>query len=195
MRTTTVTIAAAFAAAILTLSSTTAAAQSLGELSKQESARRKAIKTPAKVITNTDLPAVPQGTPPAGGVSPADGTAAAPPADASATPATAQAGDKDSTSEGPVKDEKYWRQRMAAARATLERSRILQEALQSRINALSTDFVNRDDPAQRAVIGTDRQNALAELDHVKQQIVDAQKEIADTEEEARRAGVPAGWVR
>jgi len=194
MRTTTVTIAAAFAAAMLTLTSTAATAQSLGELSKQESARRKAIKAPAKVITNSDLPAVPQGAPPADGVSPADGTTAAPAADKSAASATAQAGDKEA-SEGLVKDEKYWRQRMAAARATLERARILQEALQSRINALSTDFVNRDDPAQRAVIGTDRQNALAELDHMKQQIVDAQKEIADTEEEARRAGVPAGWVR
>ena len=36
--------------------------------------------------------------------------------------------------------------------------------MQTRINALTTDFVNRDDPAQRAVIEHDRQKALAELD-------------------------------
>ena len=37
------------------------------------------------------------------------------------------------------------------------------EALQSRVNALSTDFVNRDDPFQRAKIAEDRQKALSEM--------------------------------
>jgi BMFP domain-containing protein YqiC len=84
---------------------------------------------------------------------------------------------------------------MATARAVLARSRVLQDALQSRINALSTDFVSRDDPAQRAVIGLDRQRAVAELDRVKQETVEAQQAIANTQEEARKAGAPAGWVR
>jgi hypothetical protein len=72
---------------------------------------------------------------------------------------------------------------------------MFQEALQSRINALSTDFVNRDDPYQRAKVAEDRQKALAELERVKGDIEKANKAIADIEEEARKAGVPPGWLR
>ena len=67
--------------------------------------------------------------------------------------------------------------------------------MQSRINALTTDFVNRDDPAQRAVIADDRQKAIAELERLARANVDGTKAIADIEEEARRAGVPPGWLR
>jgi hypothetical protein len=55
--------------------------------------------------------------------------------------------------------------------------------------------VNRDDPAQRAVIADNRQKSLAELDRVKSEIEKNKKAIADIEEEARRAGVPPGWLR
>jgi hypothetical protein len=84
---------------------------------------------------------------------------------------------------------------MKDARDGLARSQTFAEALQSRINALSTDFVNRDDPAQRAVIETDRQKAIAELERVRKEIAQFQTSIADIEEEARRAGVPPGWLR
>jgi hypothetical protein len=94
-----------------------------------------------------------------------------------------------------ARDEKYWRGRLAAERDGLQRAEMFAEALQSRINALSTDFVARDDPAQRSTIGKDRDKALAELARVKQEIVAHSKAIAGIQEEARRAGVPAGWVR
>ncbi|TMQ47037.1 MAG: hypothetical protein E6K73_14225, partial [Candidatus Eisenbacteria bacterium] len=72
----------------------------------------------------------------------------------------------------------------------LDRDQTFSDALQSRINALTTDFVNRSDPAQRAVIERDRQKALTELSNLKKQIDDDKKALADLEEEARRAGVP-----
>jgi hypothetical protein len=84
---------------------------------------------------------------------------------------------------------------VAAEREALSRSEILADALQSRINALTTDFENRDDPAQRNVIFADRQKALAELDRVKKEIEEHRKGITAIQEEARRAGVPAGWTR
>ena len=84
---------------------------------------------------------------------------------------------------------------MKALQANLERDRIYVDALQSRINALTTDFVNRDDPAQHAVVGLERDKAVAELRRLKQATVDDQKAIADLDEEARRAGVPPGWLR
>jgi hypothetical protein len=84
---------------------------------------------------------------------------------------------------------------MNAARTDLERTRMFAEALQTRINALTTDFVNRDDPAQRAVIEQERNKALAELARLQKDVEAKTKAIADIEDEARRAGVPPGWLR
>ena len=69
------------------------------------------------------------------------------------------------------------------------------EALQTRINSLTSDFSARDDPYQRAQLADDRQKALAELSRVKGEIDAGTKLIAEIEEEARQAGVPPGWIR
>jgi hypothetical protein len=181
-----------FAAAALMIAGSTAPAraQSLAELARQEAERRKAIKDSAKVITNRDLPKTPlkpTGTSSDPGNSP---TAEKPTTDSK----KGQTPD-DSTSKEPVKDQAYWAGRQKSLREQLDRDQVLADAMQSRINALTTDFVNRDDPAQRAVIANDRQRALAELDRLKKAIVDERKALADFEEEARRAGVPPGWLR
>ena len=84
---------------------------------------------------------------------------------------------------------------MKEARDKLTRSQLFADSLQTRINSLTTDFVNRDDPAQRAKIETDRQAALAELEKVKKDIEEQGKAIKAIEDEARRAGVPPGWLR
>ncbi len=84
---------------------------------------------------------------------------------------------------------------MAAARDSLARLQTFSEALQSRINALTADFVNRDDPAQRNVVAADREKSLAELERVRQEIAQQQKALTALQDEARRTGVPAGWVR
>ena len=47
----------------------------------------------------------------------------------------------------------------------------------------------------RAKIGDDRQKALAELQRVTTEIEQAKKEIADIEEDARKANIPPGWIR
>jgi gas vesicle protein len=162
-------------------------AQSLGDVARKEEARRRTVKKPSRVYTNDNLKEV---APPAD-ATPASQEPQAAAAAASETPAPAAA---PARSESP-RDEKYWRGRLDAARTSLSRAQTLQEALQSRINVLSADFVNRDDPAQRNVIAADRQKALAELDRVKQEIAQHQKAIVDIQEEGRRAGVPAGWLR
>ncbi len=164
-------------------------AQSLGDVARKEEARRKTVRKPSKVYTNDSLRDDGSSAPAPTASSPAPDSAAAPAPSATApAPASAPA------AEG-ARDEKYWRGRLDATRTALTRAQTVQEALQSRINALSADFVNRDDPAQRNVIAADRQKALAELDRVKQEITQHQKAIADIQEEGRRAGVPAGWLR
>jgi hypothetical protein len=186
---------------VLTVVATGAAAgQSLGELAKREEERRKAIKTPAKVYTNDSIragqvPSKPASSP--GVVPPASApTSAAAAEPAQATPASADAKVAvPPVAPAEVKDEAYWKTRIQAARDQLARSQTFADALQTRINVLTADFVARDDPAQRAVIANDRQKALAELERVKQEIGQYTKAITDVQEQARRANVPPGWLR
>ena len=84
---------------------------------------------------------------------------------------------------------------MTNAREDVRWNEMFRDALQSSINGMSADFAARDDPYQRAQIADNRQKALAELDRVTQEIEKGTKAIADIEEEARKAGVPPGWVR
>lgn len=84
---------------------------------------------------------------------------------------------------------------MAAARESVRSNEVFAEALQSRINALTAEFTGKDDPFQRAKVADDRQKALAELQRVKTEVDNSKKLIADIEDEARRAGVPPGWIR
>ncbi|MGE5358721.1 MAG: hypothetical protein ACM3NQ_06850, partial [Bacteroidales bacterium] len=95
----------------------------------------------------------------------------------------------------PEKNEAWWRNRITEVRAALERNKLLVDSLQTRANALVNDFEARDDPAQRMMLKQEREKALAELQRVKDEIAAATKQIADIEEEARRAGVPPGWLR
>ena len=161
--------------------------QSLGDVAKKtESQQKKAAAKSGKVYTNDDLPKPdPVATP---APAPAQPSPAAPAA--SAQPAPEQ-----KPADGPKKDEAYWRARVAEIRDNLQRAKMFQEALQTRINSLSADFASRDDPAQRGTVASDRQKALAELDRVKKEIKDFEKALSDLDDEARRAGVPPGWLR
>ena len=171
------------------------AAQTLGDVAKKEAERRKAVATPGKVYTNDNLRREP---PPSTSApaQPAESAAQTPAAAPDAQTAGAQTpGTAKPPAEAAPTTEEGWRQRITGARDALTRSQMFAEALQSRINALNTDFVNRDDPVQRNTIAAERQKALAELDRVKQEIADQQKAITTIQDEARRAGVPPGWVR
>ena len=170
-----------------------ASAQSLGELAKREQARKKATPTAKKTYTNDDLKQLP---PPSGTPGkPADDAAKAADAKAGdAKPADSQKTESAKPAE-PAKDEAYWRGRLTGAREDVRRNEAFKEALQSRINGLTADFTARDDPYQRAKIADDRQKAIAEMARVAEDIEKGKKLIVDIEEEARRAGVPAGWLR
>ena len=167
-----------------------AQAPSLADVARKEEARRQTVKEPAKVYTNKDL--YPTAAPPA------------PPPETPKAPATAPAEpkgtekNKDTSTEKdttPVKDQSYWAGRMKQLQSQLDRDQIYAQAMQSRINALTADFTARDDPAQRGVIASDRQKAVAELDRLKLALEADKIAIADLAEEARRAGIPPGWLR
>jgi hypothetical protein len=185
----------AFAAGLFTAAA--ASGQTLGEVAKKEAERRKAQPQGGKVYTNKDLPASAQKPATANPAATSPEAPAQPPGDPVAA-ATGQAEDARPAADKPQgdqKDEAYWKGRMAAAREELRRSEMFAEALQTRVNALNRDFNSRDNPAQRSAIGADRTEALNELTRVKQDVERGKKQVADIEEEARKAGVPPGWVR
>ena len=169
------------------------AAQSLADIARKEEARRKNIPDPAKVYTNKDLKPVPSPASPPAASTPDAKTdeKAAPEKGEPAKPA-----DKNDKNDNavPAKDQAYWAGRLKAAQEQLARDETYVAALQSRINALMTDFVNRDDPAQKRTIEQDRLKAIAEMDRLKQAITNDKKALDSLLEEAR-AGVPAGWLR
>jgi hypothetical protein len=205
--------AAYCACAVLSVS---AAAQSLADVARAEAERRKTIAQPSRVYTNRDLKPVPGPVPAppaeAGDTSPDVAPSAArkkrngPSPGAASRRPPAETGDdlKDPEEDADTTeheeerrkdDEQRWRARMAEARDQVRRSRMFADALQSRINALNADFSARDDPAQRSVIGTELNKALAELERVRGDIEAQDKAVTDLEEEARRSGVPPGWLR
>jgi hypothetical protein len=156
-------------------------AQSLADIARKEEERRKAIKAPAPVLTNKDLGTVP---PP-------------PPSSAPASPAAGAAkdADKDKADGGAVKDQKYWSGKMKDLQTQLDRDQEYVAAMQVRVNSLTTDFTNRDDPAQRAAIDQDRKRTIAELDRLTLAVQKDKAALAALQEDARKAGVPPGWLR
>jgi hypothetical protein len=183
------------AGAFVLVCAAAASAQSLADVARQEEERRKAVRSSGKVYTNDALrpepasPGTAAAAPPTPAAQPA--APAAPSADAPAAPKP----DAPTAAGGAPKTEAEWRKRVAAERDALSRAQTFAEALQTRINVLSADFVNQDDPVKREAVAGERQKALAELDRVKQEIQQHQKAMTTIQDEARRAGVPAGWTR
>jgi hypothetical protein len=194
----------------------TAAAQSLADVARQENNRRQGVQDGGKTYTNQDLKPVRQAPEPADQTGPAPAAdpsgANASPADADAKSASASAADQNNGAQADradasdkdrdkdkgdsdEKDQAHWSKRMAELRERLQRDQTYLDALQSRIDALTRDFVDRDDPAQRNQIAADRQRAVDELDRLRKAVEADRRAIPELEEEARRAGVPAGWLR
>lgn len=172
----------------------------LGEASIREAVRRQRVAPATRMINDQTLGPMPV-EPPAPPVDPvtANPDVVPPPASAAAAgaaggeAAAAKAETKDDKEE--VKDAAWWGKRMTTARDALTRDRLLVSALESRVAALASDIAARDDPAQRTVLMNDRVAALAELDRMKKQVDADVAAIAAIQEEARKAGVPPGWVR
>jgi hypothetical protein len=93
------------------------------------------------------------------------------------------------------RDEKWWRQRVAALRAAMAGGEQRIAALESDVNRLDTQAIARDDPAQQAVLRQQAIEARGELERVRAGLAVTREELADVLEEARRLDVPPGWLR
>ena len=174
-----------------------AQAQSLVEIARLEQARRAAIalEDRSRVYTNDDLRdsgGLTIGALPAADLQEADtGSGHAGHGiggqESETRPGAAEAG------EVPGEDE--WRARVAAAQQARERTELMASALQNRADGLWAQFTGMDDPARRRVVERRRAEALAELERTQAEAVRLEQEVRDIQEEARRAGVPPGWLR
>jgi hypothetical protein len=164
---------------------------SLADAAAREALRRQMTPKSVRSLTNDDVNGLPRRPLPSAPAT--EETEAAPrPPGASGAPVPASAA---APPGGDVRDEAWWRGHLGDARAALERDLILADALQSSINAVTSEWSARDDPAQRQQLFERRARAVTELDRMKEQIEMDRKVISDLEEAARRENVPPGWIR
>jgi hypothetical protein len=159
----------------------------LADAARREALRRQLTPKATHSLTNQDVANVPPRPLP----TLPGGAAAAAAGETAATKGSKAAASKDTETH----DEAWWHKRMAAARDAVDHDQLLADSLQSRINSLANDASARDDPAQRADLYAQRNRAIAELEKTKQQITDDKKAIDDIQEDARRQGIPPGWIR
>lgn len=162
-------------------------AQSLADVAKAEEARRKTIKAGTKVYTNDDLGRTPATSPAPSLPAPA-ATIAAKPGESAAKPAEEKPVD-------PTKTQAYWKEKATTLQQSLSRNKLLLDALQSQVSSLNAEYMSTDDPGQRGLMQARIQRASGELQRVQQDIEKQTKAATDLQEEARKSGAPAGWVR
>lgn len=165
---------------------------SLADVARAEEARRKTAKKATRVLTNANLsPADPVSAPPSTPATASGATNASP----GNTSPTISGGTAPPIDPAAMKDQAHWAGRISKARSDLNRTQMFADSLQTKINSLRTDFTNRDNRVEREKIEQDLNTALAELERLKKEIDAQRKAITAIEDEARRANVPAGWLR
>ncbi len=162
-----------------------AAGQSLADVARTaEAARNTSASRPrTKVYTNKDLSLVDH--------------LPRPPAASNTSPDTVKPTPPSSGGEPlpDVKSEAYWRERMRPLRERLENARALADDTKRRAEILMR---SADRCFAIGVVCADYTESLRLTDEHKVLVADvehAERDVAALEEEARRAGVPPGWLR
>ncbi len=158
----------------LALSAGLAFSQSLAEIAKKEKERRNTNKTESKtVITDRELTRSYGGLPTARPSTTTDGDGEA--------EDSAEAQEEDEAQD-ETKTQEYWQNRVGGAKEKIAR-------LESELNG--EDWGE----GQRVGVDPRGQNNLARRQQTEQQLRAARSELEAIRAEARRAGVPPGWVR
>jgi hypothetical protein len=173
-------------AVLLTCLPSLAAGQSLGEAARKEAERREKNKkagVKAKSYTDQDLPSS-GAKPPTG----ADGEPTAPPDTIPPAPASSEVEDE---SDSRAQAEAGWRERLADLTAQRDKAKAIHEELSKLWLVEGEQYV---DDKGRVVIAS-LGDLRAKIARAKERWDAAEKAIADLHEEARRAGIPPGWLR
>ena len=168
-------------AGVLVVGVAASSAQSLADVARTEEVRRQKIAKPSKVYTDEDVQKYAPATP---GAQAAATTVTA--LDANGKPMGQQA-----AAEGLPADEAGWRARLQNARDGMDRNKLLLGALeqQGRSAARRAGTPEGEEPSD------DGSTRAAEIKRLKAEMDAFRATLANADEDARKAGVPPGWVR
>jgi hypothetical protein len=163
----------------LGLGAAVASSQSLAEVAKKEKQRRDKTSGSKRTITDREL------TSSFGGLPPTSSTVQTPGASGEATGAPGtegQPGQEAQAGQDETKTQAYWQNRVKGSKEKIAK---LEQQLQA------------DDWGQGQRMGVDPRGAnnLGSRQQAEQQLAAARSELAAIQAEARKAGVPPGWVR
>ncbi len=180
-------VVASLSTAALQAQSLAGAAKKAGEASakaKQADGQKTVDKPATKVYTNKDLGDVPPST---ATTTPTETSDSKTPSGSAATPASPATPAATSTPQ----DERSWRARARDLRRTLADD-------QTKLAAAKVHYDSLPDTAKGAVdapIVDAWMKAREEISRLTAAVANDQRAISELEDEARRAGVPPGWLR
>ena len=177
--------------------------ESLGDLARQvREQRAKAPQKPAKVITNEDLPARPQGAEgprvatrisetPAGGEEPNPAETTAKPA--APEPPQEKPGAEPESPGGKVKNHEYWQGKFKEARQSLARAKEEQQLVEDELNLLQIQQVRELGPDAKEELGAHAHDKQLEVAAKEAATDKAQNILDDLEQEFSESGAPEDW--
>ncbi len=182
-------MATIFQTALLLTLASAAYSQSLGDLAKKESERRKEVKD-EKVITDEEAAKYRSG--------PVPTNLPDQPAAKSETGSKAVAGKEKNASDEPVdfegRPESYWRKVMGEARQKVKDLEKQSTELTLKVNNLQNDFYREDSGFKREDIQRELQKTYYEQDKNKEELTKAKDALQDLEKEGRKSGALPGWL-
>jgi hypothetical protein len=199
-------IAGVLAGILLGVMASPVMAQSLGDVAREEAARRQQVKQTGKVFTNADLPASAVVAPPgsARGDAPADpaddaATTAGEPAAASKaeTDGAASSAHKEGASKAaaaPTDDEAGWRARADRINAAVGAAHAQVRQLKALSDRLSLE-AQASNPAIAAAAQAERVALRVQISQAEEKQAAAQADRDAFVQQARVAGVPPAWIQ
>ncbi|HSF19182.1 MAG TPA: hypothetical protein VLK65_26885 [Vicinamibacteria bacterium] len=164
----------------LVVGSLAATAQTLAEVAKKEKERREKNRTDAsRVITERELSRSYSGLPATSSTVTNGESSESESAD---SPGTSPEREGEAAAQDETQTREYWQNRLNAAREKVA-------SLEKRLSEESWG------EGQRYGVDPRGQNNLAQRQEAEQQLAAARAEVQAIQSEARRAGVPPGWVR
>jgi hypothetical protein len=184
-------IAMLFQAVFLVTLTSVAYSQSLNDLAKKESERRKEVKN-EKIITDEEAARYQTNT--------MKGAVKEQPIAKSETENEVAPGSKKEKPESdePVdfegRTESYWRKTMGEARQKVKELDNQATELTLRINKLQNEFYREDSGFKREDIQRELQKTYYEQDKNKESLAKAKDAVQDLEKEGRKSGALPGWL-
>lgn len=173
--------------------------QSLADLAKKEKQRRQSVKgKKAKIVTNFDLGKVKRkmGLSATGSATSVDTTS---PQASSTGVSVSQDQDKSEaqsrTASTSTQDEQSFKTRKAELEQKWKKAQEYVDLLTTKINGLWQEFYSQDDMTYRGKIQAEISETHLRLQKSRQDENLAKQELDNYLNDARKGGVPAGWIR